>query len=87
MVVKSVLLIMIRIRWIAGRLVWNYRRSKYEGISGIIAEHAFIDNVNDAEKLKDESFLKQCGVADATGIANHFDCQRTLGVGWKSVEV
>ena len=48
------------------------RRSKYEGFPGIIVEHAFIDNVNDAEKLKDESFLKQCGVADATGIANHF---------------
>lgn len=48
------------------------RRSKLAGFPGIIVEHAFIDNESDAAKLKDESFLKQCGVADATGIANHF---------------
>lgn len=48
------------------------RRSKLAGFPGIIVEHAFIDNEDDAAKLKDESFLKQCGVADATGIANHF---------------
>ena len=48
------------------------RHSKNAGFPGIIVEHAFIDNEDDAAKLKDESFLKQCGVADATGIANHF---------------
>ena len=48
------------------------RHSKNAGFPGIIVEHAFIDNESDAAKLKDESFLKQCGVADATGIANHF---------------
>ena len=48
------------------------RRSKLAGFPGIIVEHAFIDNESDAAKLKEESFLKQCGVADATGIANCF---------------
>lgn len=48
------------------------RRSKLAGFPGIIVEHAFIDNESDAAKLKEESFLKQCGVADATGIANYF---------------
>lgn len=48
------------------------RHSKNAGFPGIIVEHAFIDNEDDAAKLKEESFLKQCGVADATGIANYF---------------
>lgn len=48
------------------------RHSKNAGFPGIIVEHAFIDNEDDAAKLKDESFLKRCGVADATGIANYF---------------
>ena len=63
------------------------RRSKYAGFTGIIVEHAFIDNVNDAEKLKDESFLKQCGIADATGIANHYGLTKgyweQFGSQWK----
>ena len=58
------------------------RRSKYAGFPGIIVEHAFIDNETDAEKLKSESFLKQCGVADATGIANHFGLSK-----YRSVQV
>ena len=48
------------------------RRSKLAGFPGIIVEHAFIDNEDDAAKLRDESFLKKCGVADATGIAKYF---------------
>ena len=48
------------------------RHSKNAGFPGIIVEHAFIDNEDDAAKLKDESFLKRCGVADATGIAKYF---------------
>ena len=58
------------------------RRSKYAGFPGIIVEHAFIDNATDAEKLKSESFLKQCGMADATGIANHFGLSK-----YRSVQV
>ena len=48
------------------------RHSKNAGFPGIIVEHAFIDNEDDAAKLRDESFLKKCGVADATGIAKYF---------------
>ena len=48
------------------------RHSKNAGFPGIIVEHAFIDNESDAAQLRDESFLKQCGVADATGIAKYF---------------
>ena len=63
------------------------RRSKYAGFTGIIVEHAFIDNVNDAVKLKDESFLKQCGIADATGIAKHYGLSKEhweqVGSQWK----
>ena len=46
--------------------------SKAYGMTGIIVEHAFLDNANDAAKLKNESFLQQLGVADATGIANAY---------------
>lgn len=52
------------------------RRSKLAGFPGIIVEHAFIDNAQDAKLLKDESFLKKCGVADATGIANYFGLKK-----------
>ena len=46
--------------------------SKAYGMTGIIVEHAFLDNASDAAKLKNESFLQQLGVADATGIANAY---------------
>jgi N-acetylmuramoyl-L-alanine amidase len=42
------------------------------GIPGIIVEHSFIDNASDAAFLSDESNLQALGVADATGIAQHF---------------
>ena len=63
------------------------RRSKLAGFPGIIVEHAFIDNADDAAKLKDESFLKQCGIADATGIANYYGLSKAhweqVGNLWK----
>lgn len=49
----------------------NYLCKQY-GFPGIIVEHAFLDNANDAAKLRDENFLRQLGVADATGIANTY---------------
>ena len=52
------------------------RRSKLAGFPGIIVEHAFIDNAEDAKLLQNESFLKKCGIADATGIANYFGLQK-----------
>lgn len=48
------------------------RMSKEAGFPGIIIEHAFITNPNDAAKLADDSFRKKMGIADATGIANYF---------------
>ena len=46
----------------------NYLSKQY-GMTGIIVEHAFLDHASDAAKLKDESFLKKLGEADAAGIA------------------
>lgn len=46
--------------------------SKAYGMTGIIVEHAYLDNEADAEKLKDEHFLKQLGIADARGIASAY---------------
>ena len=48
------------------------RMSKLAGFPGLIVEHAFIDNKNDAAFLKSEANLKKLGVADATGIAKYF---------------
>ena len=48
------------------------RMSKEAGFPGIIIEHAFITNPNDAAKLADDNFRKKMGIADATGIANYF---------------
>ena len=46
--------------------------SKEYGMTGIIVEHAFLDNAGDAAKLRDENFLRQLGIADAKGIANTY---------------
>lgn len=46
--------------------------AKELGLTGIIVEHAFLDNGIDAAKLQDENFLKQLGIADATGIAEKY---------------
>ena len=48
------------------------RYSKLHGFPGIIVEHAFISNPSDAAKLAQDSFLRQLGIADATGIANAY---------------
>ncbi|WP_165062556.1 N-acetylmuramoyl-L-alanine amidase [Adlercreutzia sp. ZJ154] len=46
--------------------------SREAGIPGIIVEHAFISNANDASFLKSDSNRKNLGVADATGVANQY---------------
>lgn len=46
--------------------------AKELGLTGIIVEHAFLDNGYDAAKLQDENFLRQLGVADAVGIAEKY---------------
>ena len=52
------------------------RNSKLAGFPGIIVEHAFLTNSADAEKLKQESFIKKVGIADATGIAKYFNLSK-----------
>lgn len=52
------------------------RNNKLNGIPGIIVEHAFLTNSSDAAKLKDDNFVRQLGIADATGIANYFNLKK-----------
>jgi len=52
------------------------RNNKLNGIPGIIVEHAFLTNSSDAARLKDDNFVKQLGIADATGIANYFNLSK-----------
>ncbi len=49
------------------------RNSKKNGFPGIIVEHAFLTNEDDAKALKDASFIKELGKADARGILKY--CQ------------
>lgn len=49
------------------------RNSKKCGFPGIIVEHAFLTNEEDAKKLKNPSFLTELGKADAQGILKY--CQ------------
>lgn len=49
------------------------KHSKNAGFPGIIIEHAFLSNASDAANfLSSEANLKKLGVADATGIAEHY---------------
>lgn len=48
------------------------RNSKKNGFPGLIVEHAFVTNDEDAANLKKESFLKDLGVADAQGIMKYY---------------
>ncbi len=56
------------------------RESKENGFPGIIVEHAFLTNSSDAAKLKDNNFVRQLGIADATGIANYFNLTKGVSV-------
>lgn len=49
------------------------RNSKKAGFPGLIIEHAYLSNANDAQTyLSSDSSLKKLGVADANGIAKYF---------------
>lgn len=50
--------------------------SKKAGFPGIIIEHAFVSNSNDATFLSNENNLKQLGIADASGIAEYFNLSK-----------
>ena len=56
------------------------RDSKRAGFPGIIVEHAFITNTQDAQLLAQDSKLKQMGIADATGIANYLGLSKGTSV-------
>jgi N-acetylmuramoyl-L-alanine amidase len=45
------------------------REPKLRNMTGIIIEHAFMDNAGDAAKLKQANFVESLGVADAGAIA------------------
>ena len=47
-------------------------RARAFGLLAVIVEHAFLSNADDAAFLSIESNLKALGIADATGIAQHF---------------
>lgn len=56
------------------------RTSKYNDFLGIIVEHGFLSNTNNAEILKNTDILKQIGEADAKSIIEYFknkgyDCE------------
>ncbi|WP_195368776.1 RICIN domain-containing protein [Coprococcus comes] len=52
--------------------------NKYNGIPGIIVEHAFLTNSGDVNNfLNNEAGLKKLGVADATGIAKYLGLAKT----------
>lgn len=53
------------------------RNSKYHGITGIIVEHAYMDNKYDvANFLSDDEMLIEMGKADARGIAAYYGLRR-----------
>ena len=54
----------------------DIRNSRLAGFPGIIVEHAFIDRASDASKLAQDSFRKQLGQADATGLAQCYGLGR-----------
>lgn len=61
------------------------KRCKENGIPGLIVEHAFVSNANDAKNyLSTDAQLKKLGVADATGIAEYYGLSK--GVGFNSIQ-
>ncbi len=48
------------------------RLSREKGTSGALIEHAFINNPEDASRLRDDEFLRQLGFADAESIATEW---------------
>lgn len=53
--------------------------ARYAGIPGIIVEHAFLTNSDDAAKLADSNWRTKMGIADATGIAEYYGLSKVSG--------
>lgn len=67
------------------------RTSKYNDFLGIIVEHGFLSNSNDANILSNTDMLKQLGEADAKSIIEYFesegyDCRKEYIKDDKSLE-
>jgi len=65
------------------------RQSREENMTGVIVEHAFLTSSSDAALLRDESFVRSLGVADATGIAQVYGLSkgtwRAAGDSWSFI--
>ena len=56
------------------------RGSKKNGFIGLIVEHAYISNANDASLLGDDNMLALMGQADAQGIAEYYGFAKKSGL-------
>lgn len=57
------------------------RNSKYNGVPGLIVEHAYMSNDYDVHHfLSDDEMLIQMGQADARGIAEYFGLRKDNGI-------
>ena len=63
------------------------RNSKLNGIAGIIIEHAFITNADDASLLSSEYGLMALGVADANGIVAYCGLQQKAAIELSNVSL
>ena len=52
------------------------KHSVRNGFPGFIIEHAFVSNSSDVKWFQSETNLKKLGVADATGIAEHYGLKK-----------
>ena len=65
------------------------RQAREENMTGVIVEHAFVTSTSDAALLRDESFVRSLGIADATGIAQAYGLSkgswRAVGDSWSFI--
>ena len=60
------------VRWHSGTQFITNRLSTELGMQSLLIEYAFLDNAQDAALIRTPGFLRQLGIATATGIANHY---------------
>ena len=57
------------------------RNSKYNGVPGIIVEHAYLSDAGDTHVfLSNDNMLVRMGQADASGIADYFGLHKKNGL-------
>lgn len=59
----------------------NFAVLRLSKMPAILTENGFIDNINDANKLRDKTFLQKIAIAHAEGIAKYFGLQKKEGKG------